>query len=509
MSDQLEIALADARMRAQLDLGREGFGIDLAKDMTIRNFAVSILMVVLIVFATSSVSGQTSEGATPPVSSPPVAEGGDDAEEGEAQPEDQTPGITPPNSDRLRIKVSMMASYLHDPAIATLGFEKQGRVGFVIVELSGRVNDSFRYHVEINPVDETKPLPSCGEENFFYPNDPSNVPIGPSVQCEPDGRVRVDDYRFLALDPVQQQGPIRQAYVEYDAGGTFGGRFGRFILPIGLTWEETGAFTAKDTPHITRINTEANFGLGLSATRRDATGRRVARVDLAAFSGDGNKFRDYTYFYWQDGSLDSNSALTGLASGTFSPVKEVEVRGAYKFGYTGSKVERLPNFYASKRNDRAAVVSARYTPNEYVSVFGEYARYVWGVTRTSAELLRLNTDPVVKPGYFIGGSASYPLTDRIRAGVFVVREELSRDDALVKFLEEQGLYRSALGKNERAWIVRLFVDLTDAVSVGFFHNNYSNPLPQLSGIVPVAGERAFVEVRSQSKYGLAVRLRLQ
>ncbi len=478
--------------------------------MTTRNFAVLLLMVVMIVFTISSVSGQTPEGVTSPISSPPVDEGIDDAEEeSEAQPEAHTQGITPPNSDRLRIKISMMASYLHDPAIATLGFEKQGRVGFVIVELSGRLNDRFGYHLEINPVDETMPLPACGEENFFYPNDPSNVSIGPSVECETDGRLRVDDYRFLALDPVQQQGPIRQAYLEYDDGGTFGGKFGRFILPIGLTWEETGAFTAKDTPHITRINTEANFGLGLNATKRDARGRRIARVDIAAFSGDGNKFRDYTYFYWQDGSLDSNSALTGLLSGTFSPVKTVEIRGAYKFGYTGSKVERLPNFYASKRNDRAAVVSARYTPNQYVSVFGEYARYVWGVTRTSAELLELNTDPVVKPGYFFGGSASYPLTNQIRAGVSVVREELSRDDSLVKYLEERGLYRSELGKNERAWIVRLFVDLTDAVSVGFFHNNYSNPLPQLSGIVPVAGERAYVETRGQSKYGLAVRFRLQ
>ena len=478
--------------------------------MTSRSVAVSILVFAFTVCLIRSVAGQTSERVTPPAASPPVAEGGDEVEEeSEVQSDEDTPGITPPDNDRLRITISMMASYLHDPAIATLGFEKQARVGFVIVGLSGRLNDRFRYHLEINPVDETRPLPTCGEENFFYPNNPGNVPIGPSVECVPDGRLRVDDYRFVALDPVQQQGAIRQAYVEYEDGGFFGGRFGRFMLPIGLTWQETGAFTAKDAPHISRINTEANTGLGLSATRRAADGRRVARLDVAAFSGDGNKFHDYTYFYWQDGSLDSNADLTVLLSGTLSPVPQVEIRGAYKFGQTGSKVERLPNFYASKRHDRAVVVSARYTPNQYVSVFGEYARYVWGLTRTSAELLGLNPDPVIKPGYYVGGRVSFPLTDRVRAGVSVVREELLRDDSLAKYLQAQGLYRSELGKNERAWIMRLFVDLTDAVSVGLFHNDYSNPLQQLSGIIPVAGERAYVETRGQSKYGLAVQIRLQ
>lgn len=465
--------------------------------MTTHPVVAAACLGALIGFTSSATLAQTADPPQPQV-----------AEQAEAR-EDDDQGFTLPDTDRLRIKLRMMAAYLNDPAMATLGFEKQGRVGFVIVDLSGRLNERFRYHVELNPVNESKPLPACGEENFFYPNDPSNVDFGPMVECEPDGRVRVDDYRFIALDPVSQQGPIRQAYLEYTSEGMFGGRFGRFILPIGLTWEETGAFTAKDTPHITRINTEANFGLGLHATRRDATGRQTARVDLAAFIGDGNKFRDYTYFYFQDGTLDSNSALTTLLSASFSPRPDLEIRGTYKFGYTGSKVENLPNPYASKRNDQATVLSARYTVNEYVSIFGEYARYVWGPTRTSAELLGVDPEPIVKPGYFVGGRASYPVTDDTRVGVSLIREELSRDDSLVKFTAAEGLYRSELGKKERAWILRFFVDLNDIVSVGFFRNSHSNPLPQLSGILPISGDRAFTAVRGGSKYGIAVQFRLQ
>ncbi len=474
--------------------------------MTARNVVVAILLGALLGFPSGPVSAQTPEPTSP---QPSGDRGGEEAGESEAAAEAERAGFTLPDTERLRIKISMMASYLHDPAISSLGFENQGRVGFVIVDLSGRLNDRFRYHVEINPVDETEPLPACGEQNFFYPNDPSNIGIGPTVECVPDGRVRVDDYRYIALDPVQQQGPIRQAYLEYTGDGPIGGKFGRFILPIGLGWEETGAFTAKDTPHITRINTEANFGLGFHATKHDGSGRRIARVDLAGFIGDGNKFRDYTYFYWQDGSLDSNSALTSLLSVSFSPTKELEVRGAYKFGYTGSKVERLPNFFASKRNDQATVISAIYSPNPYVTVFGEYARYVWGVTRTTAELLGLDPEPVVKPGYFVGGRASYPIAKDTRVGVSLVREELSRDDSLVKALAEQGLYRSELGKKERAWILRFFVDVTDNVSLAFFRNNHSNPLLQLSGIIPVAGNLAFTNERGEGKYGVAVRFRLQ
>lgn len=412
----------------------------------------------------------------------------------QAQPA-PTDGYALPDSDKLHVRVEFMAAWVDDPVNAPLGLEKQARVGFLIVGLRGKLSDRFRYVAEINPVHENTPLPACGETNYFFPNAAQN--IGPAVQCHPDGRTRVDDYRYIGLDPVPQQGMIRQAYLEYTSG-SFGFKAGRFILPIGLTWQETGAFTAKDTPHIARINTEANFGAGFSWRHGTA-----ARIEAFAVLGDGNRFHDYDYYYFMDNAYDTNSALTALVSGAVTPVKGLELRGAYKFGYTGSKVESTPNFYASKRNDQALVASVRYSPIPAVTIFGEYARYTWGPTETSAAMLGLDTAPVIKPGYYVGAEGRYPI-GRFRLGGSFVREELSRDDALVKYQAEMGLYRAELGKKERATFVRVFVDAPGGVRAGWFYVDHSNPFPQLSGIVPVSGPSAYQAMRGWGKSGLMV-----
>ena len=475
---------------------------------------IAILALVSAVAAGSADAQSATHHATPAVSrigasdTPPpqvndAAQGEKDKTKAKASEDEPLQGVALPDTEKLRVRLHFMAAWVEDPANASLGFEKQGRIGFVIVGLSGKLNDKLRYLVEINPVNETQPLAACGEANYFFPNAFNLVQgAGPKVPCHPDGRMRVDDYRYVALDPVRQQGLIRQAYLEY-AGHSFGLRFGRFLLPIGLTWEETGAMTAKDTPHVSRINTEANFGVGLSWKRGT-----VARVNAAAVLGDGNRFRDYDYFYLIDGSMDSNSALTGLVSGSVYPITQVEVRGAYKFGYTGSKVERLPNFFASKRNDQAIVASVRYTPNGFVTVFGEYAHYTWGLTKTSAAMLGLNEDPVVKPGYYIGATGSYPL-GRFRIGGSIVGEELSRDDSLVTLMAGLGMYRAELGNKERETIYRLWLDTPGGVRIGWFLNDHSNPFPQLSGIVAVDGPTAYQNTRSGTQTGFAVHFRLQ
>ena len=126
--------------------------------------------------------------------------------------EQDTPGLTLPETTRLRIRVSLMAGYIHDAATAALGFENQGRLGYGIIGLFGDVSQKLSYVFEINPVNEGQPLPACAEEGFFYTNTPQ--PFGPQVACEPDGRLHVDDYRFVALDPMNQQGPVRQAYLQ-------------------------------------------------------------------------------------------------------------------------------------------------------------------------------------------------------------------------------------------------------------------------------------------------------
>lgn len=419
---------------------------------------------------------------------------------------DHTDGLTLPQGEKFRLALRFLAGYGFDGAQATLGLEKQGRVGYAIVGLFGKLDTHFSYLVEVNPVDESVPLPACGEQDFFFPNMPEA--FGPNVHCENDGRVRVDDYRFIALDPLRQQGPVRQAYLDYTAQ-SLRVRMGRFILPLGFGWEEAGSLSAKDATHIQRINASADFGVMASLTKRTA-GRRVAEVSVAVTLGEGNRFHDYDYFYWLDGSLDTNSWPALLISGMVEPAPGLELRGAVKRGGdTGSKVERLPNFFASKRTDNAWIVSVRYRPVRYASVFGEVVRYTWGLPGTTADILGLDATPLHKDGYYIGGELSYPLADQITIGTVVTREELSRDDSLVQLMSQQGRFGVRLGKTERASVYRFYVDISDLVRVGAYRNNLSNPYPWLSGIVPVAGDRAFNPGRGSNKWGVTVAFHLR
>lgn len=424
---------------------------------------------------------------------PPVAE--------ESAAGADEPGLVLPQADWLRISLAGMFAYTFDPAQASLGFERQARPGYIIVRLTGRLAERLRYVAAINPVSENEPLPTCGEEHFFFPNTPQN--FGPNVACHNDGRVRVDDYRFIALDPLIQSGPIREAYLDY-SHGPFRLRGGRFILPIGLGWEEAGSLTAKDAPHIQRINSEANSGAQVAFVRR-SNGREIAEVSAAGVLGDGNQFRDYAYFYFINGSLDSNAWLTMLLAGRVSPMPALELRGALKRGHTGSKVERLPNFFASKRYDNATVVSATYSPVPHVRLLGELARYTWGPVESSAELLGLPySGPVQKNGYWVGVDASHPIRNNLVVGTVLTREELSRDDSLTQHLAHQQLYEVSMGKKERSTTVRVYADIARMTRVGFFYNAHSNPFPWISGIAAVSGERQF-QSREGGKWGLVVR----
>ena len=307
-------------------------------------------------------------------------------------------------------------------------------------------------------------------------------------------------------DFINQQGAIRQAWLAYNQGPV-GFKIGRFILPIGLYPEDVGSFSAKDATHIQRINAEANFGLGVSYTKPRHDGRPLATVNIAGFLGEGNRDRDYDYFYFQGRDLDTNSAFTALASGSVHATPELEVRAAFKKGFTGSKVERLPNFFASKRHDDAIVVSARYKPVKFATLFGEWARYTWGPTQTSAELLGLDREPIKKPGYYIGAEVSHPVTGQLRLGMVATHEELSRDDSLIKFLEHQGLYDVAMGTKERSTTFRWYAEMANAVTIAVYRNALSNPYPWVSGIYPVAGPLAFTG-RGSEKWGVVARFHL-
>jgi hypothetical protein len=420
-------------------------------------------------------------------------------------PRDSDPqGFSLPSSDRLRIRFRLMAGYTNDTSEAALGFERQGRVGYGIFEAFGKLGPHWSYRFEVNPVNESQPLVACGETNFFFPNAPQST--GPDVQCSNDGRLRVDDYRSIALDTLMQQGPIRQAYMVYSAG-PLAIRFGRFVQDVGFDAEEVGSLTAKDATHIQRIDAEANFGVRVSIERR-RNGRRFVYLSAAETVGDGNRFHDYDYFYGTNSSLSTNSWPALVLAGAVEPVKKLEVRGAVKRGDTGSKVERVPNFYASKRNDNAMVFSARYKPLQNVSIFGEGVRYTWGLKASSAKMLGLDQTPVHKPGYYVGTDVFYPIVTGMRVGAVITHEELARDDALVALLTENGLYGVSRRKKERSTIFRVYFDPNRWVTIAVFRNSLSNPFPWISGIEPVSGLNAF-KGRGNDKWGAVVRLRIE
>jgi hypothetical protein len=411
-------------------------------------------------------------------------------------------------SERYKFGGELTFGWSHDGAQAALGFEKQGRVGMAIVSLSGRVSDRVRYFVSVNPVSETASRPACGEKDFFFPNDPNLfAALGPIVKCdEEDGLKRVDTYNTFSLDYITQQGILREGYIDWGISDNISLRGGRFILPIGFAPREVGATTAKDMARITRLNAEANFGamLAFSARRNDRT---VVDAGVMAILGDGNREKDYDWFYFVNRTLDTNSALTVVASARVQPIRQLDVRAAYKKGYTGSKVERLPSYWASKRNDDALVVSVKVSPFSWFSAFGEYAKYKWGPTITSGELVGIPTlGPIEKPGYYMGAQLNAPVGGKVRVGGSFTREELTRDDSLIQYLTLNNLYGVSMGKKDRAVIARGFIDINQLVNISFFWMDVSNPFPWVSGSWPVAGPVAFTG-REPDRLGVTITVR--
>lgn len=411
-------------------------------------------------------------------------------------------------SERFKLGGELMVGWGHDGAQAALGLEKQGRVGWAIFSLSGRVSNHVRYFVSVNPVSETRSRPACGEENFFFPNDPNLFAAqGPIVKCdEEDGLKRVDTYNSFSLDYITQQGILREGYIDWGIGEHASLRGGRFILPIGFAPQEVGGTSAKDIARITRLNAEANFGTMVAFNAKNDT-RTIVDAGLMIVLGDGNREKDYDWFYFVNRSLDTNSAITVAASARLQPVKMLDARVAYKHGYTGSKVERLPNYWASKRNDDAVVVSVKVSPASWVSAFGEYAKYKWGPTVTSGELVGFPAlEPIDKPGYYMGALVNIPVAPRLRAGGSFTREELTRDDSLIQYLTLNNLYGVEMGKKDRMMVARGFVEVNRLVNVTFYWMDISNPFPWVSGSWPISGPTAFTG-RDPDRWGLTVTVR--
>lgn len=435
-----------------------------------------------------------------------------DREAGSAAPR----GFSAPDSEKLRIGVRGLLGYGFEPANESQGFGRWGRVGSFIIDLSGRISPRVSYFASINPVDEVAPLPSCGEPTLFMPNDPAFLyrdlyerGIGPDVECDPDGMRRVDMYRGVALDLVDQQGALRELWVKARLGGGVDATFGRMILPIGFRWDAAGSMTAKDAPMIQRINAEANFGVVFT---RDWTwnGRRLAGTSVGAVIGEGNAAKDYAYRFFQDGTFDGNKDVTAIASLVVTPIRALDARVSYKGGFTASKIERFETSYfgGGKHNDNALVFGAQFTVRDHNRVTAECARYTWGLADSSATMVGSSPEPVEKNGCYVTLEGGYAVRPGVVVGASYTRESIDRADSMIRYLSERQLYGVREGEKDRLNVVRVFVDLHRRLRAGYFFSAVDNPYPWVSGIYPVEGPSAFTG-RALDRWGVILQFTLQ
>jgi hypothetical protein len=229
--------------------------------------------------------------------------------------------------------------------------------------------------------------------------------------------------------------------------------------------------------------------------------------NAAAYLGEGNRWWDYNYFYFEDASLDANLDLTMLVSGTLSPTKALEVRAAYQKGQTGSKVESRPSYWASKRNDDALIFSESYQVNSAIRFMAEQANYTWGPTTSSARMLDADYSGIHKRGFYVAAEAHRRIAQGLSIGGSVSREEIGRADSLVRFMAARHQYEVTTGKKDRMLTLRAYADVGRQLQLGFYSTRDFNPYPWLSGVTPVTGPRAFARANT-NKWGLIMRLRV-
>ena len=230
------------------------------------------------------------------------------------------------------------------------------------------------------------------------------------MPCDPEnGHKRVDTYNTFALDYIVQQGPLREGYVDWLATDAITARFGRFILPVGFAPREVGSWTAKDMTRIQRLNAEANFGLMLAVTR---AARRSTVFGAMGVLGEGNREKDYDWFYFAEpDARHQQRAHRGRVGARAAASRRSIVRAAYKKGFTGSKVERLPSYWASKRNDDAFVVERQGAAASLRRRCSASTRATRGdrprpQPRCSASIPSRSR----RPGYYVGAQCRYPVT---------------------------------------------------------------------------------------------------
>jgi hypothetical protein len=413
---------------------------------------------------------------------------------------------------RLDLDLDFALANINDDALRwSLGRERQTKLPYAIVGLAGELGRHVSFRLELNAVNESvKPEPFAPSEKtpFFFPNQPDPAY---GVTSKPEGQFKVDDYKNTGWDPYIQESNLRRGFVDvHSADGRLGLVVGRFFVPQGLPLEESRWFTSKDLTHIELINAATDHGAEAYYRFGSQDGFR-GRASAAVISGNGDPYHDYVYFDFTRASVeDTNSAVGGVGALRLWPARGLELIGTYKYNFVGSRIETDITLQRSKHYDDALTAGFKYRPAffERLQLFGQWARYKWGLRDTSAELLAEapSISPVYKQGYDVGLELSVPLPKKKgQAGVIVVREELDRDDALVALLSDAGELGVRLGENERMTVLKLFAEL-GPLTAFFFHSFVDNPFPQVSAVVPISGPFAF-QGPGSDKTGVGFRLR--
>jgi hypothetical protein len=389
---------------------------------------------------------------------------------------------------------------------AAMGRERQMVPAFVNIALYGDYGPRLSYRVEINPVEHgMEPRPYVPHEDdrrtYFFPNQPA-VPGERGVVSDPAGLYHVDYYKTLGVDPIAQLGALRVGYVDFHTTSRrFGVLAGRFYVPQGLGLDQVDWFSAKDLAHMQVIDAGADNGLLAYADVGNLT------VEFAVVTGNDAGFHDYGYYDFTYGE-DKNSDVAKLVRGTYRPVRGLLVGASAKHNYVNSRIEDDITLSTSKRYDNAFTGFVKWRQSEYLTVFGEVARYKWGLRDTSAELLPgppIRT-PIFKDGYYVGVEATSPAIRRMRVAGSYTRSELDRDDSLVAWATANDLFDVRLGKKERSSIYKLQARVADKVALFWFLHDLSNPFPELSAIKPIAGPNSERPV-SNTKSGVGLKVR--
>jgi hypothetical protein len=409
------------------------------------------------------------------------------------------------SGQRIHFGLDLSLASVQDESLrASMGRERQIKLAFATFSAYGDLGGHLSYRIDINPADDSqvpKPYVPGPEDRrtYFFPNQPDD-PGGRGVTSDPEGLYKVDDYKHTGLDPIVQQGVLRAAWVDaHTTSRRFGVRAGRIYLSQGLGLGDVVWFTAKDLTRIQRINFQSDNGAAVYAD----SGR--LRAEVSVIAGNSQPYHDYAYFDFTDPAEDKNSAV-GVVATVRATFGDSVAGASFRKNYINSRIEDATSVQLSKHQDDAIVVFGRWQPRPFVRIYGEYAKYTWGLAPTSAELLpgQPVESPVPKPGYYAGIDLYAPDTRLGRFGVTFVREEISRDDSLVAWAAANQLFGVTMDKWERTVIVKAHARFANYLTVFFYYNDLSNPFPELSAIQPISGPDSDKEAENY-KYGFGVR----